>query len=194
MSRRWLPLQVTSPLIALGLLVSLTVGCGPKPPDTPPAMDMSNTDVESPPDVTPSPNPPTRTDPVEPPLPSDLAELTDYLHKNGLLGDIYFAFDSSELTGDARDRLAKNARFLNEEREYTITIEGHCDERGTNEYNIALGERRSSAALEYLVSLGVDRNRLRLISYGEERPQCRESTEACWQQNRRAFFRVTGRS
>ena len=68
------------------------------------------------------------------------------------------------------------------------TIEGHCDERGTNEYNLALGERRANAAQSYLVSLGVGQARLRTLSYGEERPVCTESTEGCWQRNRRAHF------
>jgi peptidoglycan-associated lipoprotein len=74
-----------------------------------------------------------------------------------------------------------------------FTIEGHCDERGTNEYNIALGQRRASAAKDYIVSLGVEDSRLRTISYGEERPFCTESNEGCWQQNRRAHFVATGR-
>ena len=74
-----------------------------------------------------------------------------------------------------------------------FTIEGHCDERGTNEYNIALGQRRAAAAKDYIVSLGVEDARLRTISYGEERPFCTESDEACWQSNRRAHFVATGR-
>ncbi len=71
-----------------------------------------------------------------------------------------------------------------------ILIEGHCDERGTNEYNLALGERRAKSTMNYLVSQGVRANRITLISYGEERPQCTEKTEACWTKNRRAHFLV----
>jgi peptidoglycan-associated lipoprotein len=76
---------------------------------------------------------------------------------------------------------------------YLFTIEGHCDERGTNEYNLALGQRRATAAKDYVVSLGVAADLLRTISYGEERPFCRQSDESCWQQNRRAHFVVTGK-
>ncbi|RMH22078.1 MAG: peptidoglycan-associated lipoprotein Pal [Acidobacteria bacterium] len=132
---------------------------------------------------------------TEAPRPKDLSELQDEFERQGLIGDVFFDFDKYELRADARDRLAKNAEFFNSEegRKYTYTIEGHCDERGTNEYNIALGQRRASSALDYLTSLGVDRERFKTISYGEERPVCTESTEACWQRNRRAHFVLSGR-
>jgi peptidoglycan-associated lipoprotein len=107
---------------------------------------------------------------------------------------VYYAYDSADLDGSARDRIAKNADFLKQQGTLIVTIEGHCDERGTNEYNLALGERRATAARDYLRSLGVADARLRTISYGEERPQCTESSETCWQRNRRAYFRLTGRS
>jgi peptidoglycan-associated lipoprotein len=112
----------------------------------------------------------------------------------GLLGDVYFDFDQYELRADARDRLARNAEFLKSHPEFQVRIEGHCDERGTNEYNLALGERRAAAARDYLVSLGVPASKLQTISYGEERPQCTSGDEGCWQQNRRAHFVVTGRA
>ncbi len=89
-----------------------------------------------------------------------------------MIGDVFFDFDQSELRADARDRLAKNAEFLAAHPQFTVTIEGHCDERGTNEYNLALGDRRAAAARDYLQSLGVAADRLRTISYGEERPFC----------------------
>ncbi len=72
-----------------------------------------------------------------------------------------------------------------------VTIEGHCDERGTNEYNIALGDRRANAAADYISSLGITGSRMRTVSYGEENPQCRESNESCWSRNRRARFVIT---
>ena len=102
------------------------------------------------------------------------------------MADIYFDFDKSDLRPESQAQLAKNADWLKANPTYKATIEGHCDERGTNEYNLALGERRANAAKDYLVSLGVDASRLETISYGEEHPVCTESTESCWQRNRRA--------
>src|SRR4029453_18166388 len=87
----------------------------------------------------------------------------------------------------------KNAQWLAAHPEFTVTLEGHCDERGTNEYNLSLGDRRAAAARDYLGSLGVAANRLRTISYGEEGPFCPPSDESCWGQNPRAHFLITGR-
>jgi peptidoglycan-associated lipoprotein len=131
---------------------------------------------------------PVPADEVEDPLEAELAAANDYAYANGLLGDVYFDFDRYALREDARARLARNAEFLRTRPEFVVNVEGHCDERGTNEYNLALGERRAQAAREYLVSLGVDAGRLRSLSYGEERPLCAESGEGCWQRNRRAHF------
>ena len=123
----------------------------------------------------------------------DIAKLNEYLRSQGLLGDVYFDYDRAELREDARERLTKNAEWLRSHSQFEVTIEGHCDERGTNEYNLALGERRAGAARDYMTSLGVNVARLRSISYGEERPQCTASAESCWAMNRRAHFIVTGR-
>jgi peptidoglycan-associated lipoprotein len=107
----------------------------------------------------------------------------------GDLVDIYFDFDKYEIRpGDART-LDSNARWLRANRDL-ILIEGHCDARGTNEYNVALGERRAKSAMDYLVAQGVAASRITIVSYGEERPQCVESNEACWSKNRRARFLV----
>ncbi len=127
------------------------------------------------------------------PLDGELVEAQAYAESQGLLGDVYFDFDRSDLTSTARDRLAQNAEFMNSRPEFTFTIEGHCDERGTNEYNLALGDRRANAAMSYLVSLGVDTSRITTISYGEENPQCATSGESCWSRNRRAHFQISGR-
>ncbi|MEQ8604606.1 MAG: peptidoglycan-associated lipoprotein Pal [Marivibrio sp.] len=103
------------------------------------------------------------------------------------VGDrVFFAFDSSELSSSARATLDRQAAWLQQHRSVQIVIEGHADERGTREYNLALGERRANSVKEYLVSQGVDANRLRTISYGKERPAVAGSTEAAWAQNRRA--------
>jgi len=128
------------------------------------------------------------------PLSGELGEVNEYLRRQGLLRDVYFDFDQASLSAATRDQLATSARLLEERRQFAVTLEGHCDERGTNEYNLALGERRAQAAKDYLVSLGVQASRLSTISYGEERPVCQESEEACWWQNRRAHPVVTGRS
>ena len=104
------------------------------------------------------------------------------------LKDIFFDYDRADLRGDARDILRGNADWLKSNPSARVEIEGHCDERGTNEYNLALGAKRAQAAKEYLVSLGITGERLSTISYGEEIPVCREQAESCWRQNRRARF------
>jgi peptidoglycan-associated lipoprotein len=108
--------------------------------------------------------------------------------------DAYFDYDKSDVRSDARDALTRDAAALKsilaDFPNAVITVEGHCDERGSAEYNIGLGDRRSSSAKDFLVSLGVPGDRLRTISYGKERPQCTESSESCWQKNRRAHLSV----
>jgi peptidoglycan-associated lipoprotein len=106
--------------------------------------------------------------------------------------DAYFDYDKSAIRDDARAVLNRNASALksimSEFSNSVITVEGHCDERGSAEYNLGLGDRRATAAKEFLVNLGVSASRLRTISYGKERPQCTQSEESCWQRNRRAHF------
>lgn len=102
--------------------------------------------------------------------------------------DAFFDFDKADIRPDARVALTQTAEFLREYKEARVLIEGHCDERGSTEYNLGLGDRRANAAKEFLVSLGIDASRIRTISYGKERPFCFESNEECWQENRRAHF------
>ena len=104
--------------------------------------------------------------------------------------DIYFAFDKSTLTPAAQDNLLRKAEWLRENPDATVTIEGHCDDRGTNEYNLALGDRRAESAKAFLVDLGIDPMRLTTISYGEERPVDPRNTEEAWAKNRRDHFVV----
>jgi len=104
------------------------------------------------------------------------------------LSRIYFDFDRAELSSEAREILGKVAAQLKASPKKTLTIEGNCDDRGTNEYNLALGQQRADAAARYLQTLGIDRKRIKTISYGEERPVCSEATEACWHKNRNATF------
>ena len=109
------------------------------------------------------------------------------------VGDrIYFGFDKFNLKADARKTLDKQGAWLKANPSVTVSLEGHCDERGTREYNLALGERRANSVKDYLVSLGVNPARLKTISYGKERPVAMGSNEAAWGQNRRGVTKVTG--
>jgi len=109
------------------------------------------------------------------------------------LVDVFFDFDKYDIRPSDARTLDSNANWLKSNPNHLVLIEGHCDERGTNEYNLALGERRAKSTMNYLVSQGVQANRITIISYGEERPQCTEHTESCWAKNRRAHFLVKPR-
>jgi len=109
---------------------------------------------------------------------------------SGPLIDINFDFDQYNLRADARDVLKSHAGWLNNNASAQVEIEGHCDERGTGEYNLALGAKRAQTAKDYLVTSGVPANHITTISYGKELPVCREQTEECWQKNRRDRFVV----
>jgi peptidoglycan-associated lipoprotein len=108
--------------------------------------------------------------------------------KESPLQEIYFDFDKYDLQLDARNTLHANAEWLKNNPAVLVDIEGHCDERGTTEYNLALGAKRAQAAKDYLASLGISASRLSTTSYGKETPVCREHTEECWQRNRRDRF------
>ena len=102
--------------------------------------------------------------------------------------DAYFDLDKADIRSDARAALAKSADFLRNYPQVKVVVEGHCDERGSTEYNLALGDRRAAAVKQYLVSLGIGADRVSTVSYGKEKPLCMESNESCWQQNRRGHF------
>lgn len=102
--------------------------------------------------------------------------------------DAYFDLDKADIRPDARDALSKTAQFLRSYPQVKVTLEGHCDERGSTEYNLALGDRRAQAAKDFIVSLGIAADRVQTVSYGKERPFCMDHNEACWQQNRRGHF------
>ncbi len=107
------------------------------------------------------------------------------------VGDqVFFAFDRYDLSAEAQQQLQKQAAWLKQYPAVTVTIEGNTDERGTREYNLALGERRANSAANYLTALGVEKSRLSVISYGKERPVCTEANEACYSQNRRAVTAI----
>jgi len=134
----------------------------------------------------------TVTAPPPPPPPPPPAKKTLQERLANEVQDAFFDYDKSDIREDARAVLTRNAdalkSILQEFPDAVITVEGHCDERGSAEYNLGLGDRRATSAKDFLVQLGVSADKLKNISYGKERPQCTESNEACWQKNRRAHF------
>jgi len=172
-------------ILAVVLLFSLTlVNCSKKPAEPSP-MEQTMEPAPEPAPVqvyTPEPEPAPAPAPVMAPTPEpamfDVSDLTD----------VFFAFDKSDLTMESRDTLANDAKLLKAASGVRIVVEGHCDERGTNEYNLGLGERRANAVKNYLVSLGISADRIKTISYGEERPFAMGHNEAAWAQNRRGHF------
>ena len=115
-------------------------------------------------------------------------EPSKYIEEKGLFEDIHFDFDKYDIRSDDRPTLQQIASWLVKNTSVKLLIEGHCDDRGTNEYNLALGDRRAKATRDYLTALGVASNRIEMISYGEEKPLCTDKTEECWAKNRRAHF------
>ena len=123
--------------------------------------------------------------PPPPPPPAGPTEDELFLRE---VRDAYFDYDKADIRPDARAALSTTADFLKKYPRFKVTIEGHCDERGSTEYNLGLGDRRASAVKQFLVSLGISGDRLNTVSYGKEKPFCMESNESCWQQNRRGHF------
>jgi peptidoglycan-associated lipoprotein len=126
----------------------------------------------------------TQAPPPPPPPPSVSDE--DLFNQN--IKDIYFDYDKYDIRSDQQSSMGADAQFLGAHTSINVTIEGHCDERGSTEYNIALGDKRATTVKNALVAAGIDANRIKTISYGKEKPFCTESNEACWQQNRRGHF------
>jgi peptidoglycan-associated lipoprotein len=181
------------------LLLTMLYGCPKKKPASKPSdLNVETTTVAPPSTPTTEVQPPrdqTRQDQTEDPLLSqDMQIVNDELRRRGFSPDVYFAFDEYSLSDDARGKLSRNADLLKAQARLNMTIEGHCDERGTAEYNLALGERRANSVKSYLGSLGVGAERMRTLSYGSERPVCTEHEESCWSQNRRAHMIITGRA
>ena len=145
----------------------------------------------------PPPPPPPAPTPAQPAAPTEdeifrnktLAQLND----EKPLGDVLFGLDSTDLSDAARTILQKDVDWMKKWPTTKVMVEGHADSRGTNEYNLALGERRADGVRDYLVSLGVATDRITIVSKGEEQPVCSEETEACWQQNRRGHFIITAK-
>jgi peptidoglycan-associated lipoprotein len=180
-------LAVIVPTIGLALLLA---GC-PKRPMVPVASAPPPVvPAPTPPPAPAAPTPPVVAAPIAPPTPAPTpppAPPKEYM-PNDALKRINFAFDQAVIRpGDAKT-LDASAVWLKGNPNQLVLIEGHCDERGTSEYNMALGDRRARAAMNYLVAQGIAADRITLISYGKERPVCRENGEACWAQNRRDEF------
>ncbi len=192
--------EVLSLVIGTGLMTVLACS-HPKPVVAPPVQlpaasqqapassetPQGTQSISSEPSLAPAQSPETGIASSE--LPADLAEL----NKAGYLKDVFFDTSKADLSAEARDTLAADAAWLNAHPSVTISIEGHADERNTEEYNLALGWRRANAAKDYLVSLGVAANRITTISYGEERPFATGHNESAWAQNRRAHLVITAR-
>jgi peptidoglycan-associated lipoprotein len=126
-------------------------------------------------------------------LPADDMALNQMAQDRGWIRDAFFDYDESTLSPDAQDALTITASWLKSNPGVNVTIEGHCDERGTEQYNLALGDRRANIAREYLATLGVDNSRMRTVSYGEERPFDTGTSESAYRQNRRAHIVVSRR-
>jgi peptidoglycan-associated lipoprotein len=124
--------------------------------------------------------------PPPPPPPAPTATIEELFRSN--VRDGFFDYDKADIRTDARDALARTAEFLRSHQQIRVVIEGHCDERGSTEYNLGLGERRAQAVRQFLISLGVSADRMDTVSLGKERPFCTQSSEDCWQQNRRGHF------
>ena len=192
--------RISIRVLSLSLLagaLAVTVACGAKQPPPAPVVPPRPVGV-APPPPPPPPPPPQQVPP--PPAPAVLTEeqvfasLTlQQLQDQKPLADVLFAYDSADLSDASRASLEKNAEWLRRWVSTTITVEGHADSRGTNEYNLALAERRASSVRDYLVSLGVPVTRISIVSKGEEQPFCTEEVESCYSQNRRGHFIFTAK-
>ncbi len=184
-------------LCALVIATVLVGACHKKKPPVarplPPPPPSSTTSARPP--APPEPVPETTPIPPEPTISDDslAGKDLDVINKNSPFQPVFYALDSSELDQAGQQALNANAEVLRKYATWVITIEGHCDERGTAEYNLALGERRALAAKTYLVSLGIPTERLRTVSYGKEFPFDPGHDEAAWSKNRRAHFVVTSK-
>ena len=199
-------LQVAALCATLTIFAVAVTACAKQvPPQAPPPPPPVAAAVTPPP---PPPQPPAVSDdprrpPPPPPPPPPPAPLTeeqifarkslDQVNAERPLGDAFFDYDQSTIRADARAPLQTDADWLKRWTSTQIAVEGHCDARGSSEYNLALGTRRAEAVKQYLVDLGVPAGRITIISKGKEQPFCTEENETCWQQNRRGHFLVTAK-
>lgn len=181
-------------VLAAGLTAA---GCAKKAPVAAPAPTPPPVVQPAPPPPPPAPAPAPPPAPVPPPVPTEeeifAGKSLDALNAEQPLAHVAFDLDSYTLSDAARAALDANAAWLRRWASTKVTVEGHADSRGTNEYNLSLGDRRAAAAREYLISLGIAADRIAAISKGEEQPFCTEETESCWAQNRRGYFVITAK-
>ena len=189
--RRWV--WLTTAILLIVLTVSACSKKVPPPPPPPPEPPAAPAPPPPPPPPPPAPAPA-----PAPPRPLTEEELflkktLDQLNAEMPLGDVIFDYDMAAIKDDQRALLQKNADWMRRWTTTRVTIEGHADARGTNEYNLALGERRGNAVKAYLGSLGIAADRMAVISKGEEAPVCTEMTDACYERNRRGHFIITAK-
>ena len=192
-----MPMPKLTTAIAVTVLVAALGACAKKTPPVarPVPPPPTTTDPSARPPTPPTPVPEPQAIPPEPTLSSDDigSKDIDDINRNSPFQPVFFSYDQFEMDSSAQQALNGNAEILRKYPSWIITIEGHADERGTAEYNLALGERRALAARNYLVSLGIPADRLRTVSYGKEFPFDPGHTEAAWSKNRRAHFVVTSK-
>lgn len=191
--RRWVWLTTIVLVAALTLMA-----CAKKVPPPPPPQPPAPPAAPAPPPPPPPPPPAAPAAAPAPPRPLSEDEIfskktVDELNSERPLSDVSFDYDMSMIRDDQRAILQKNADYMRRWTSVRVTIEGHADARGTNEYNLALGERRGNALRDYMTSIGIAAERMSVISKGEEEPLCREETEACFQRNRRGHFIITAK-
>ena len=170
------------------LLAGALAGCKKKAPATTPEVPATPAGERQPPP--PPPVAPKETFPTEPFKEPEgtTDEMLDEWNRSGVLKTVYFSYDSSDLSESAKQTLQRNAEWLKAHADTKVVVQGHCDERGTIEYNVALGERRAASVRDYLSTLGVGRPRIRIVTYGEERPVDPGHSEGAWTKNRRGEF------
>jgi peptidoglycan-associated lipoprotein len=184
---------------AIALIAALSVSAcgGKKKPTTappPPAAPPPAAPPPPPAPPAPAPAPPSAPAPHTPTEEEAFASRTlEQLNSERVLGDALFDLDSQAIRDDAKPALQKDADWMRRWSSTKVLIEGHADERGSAEYNLALGERRASAVRDYLVNLGITNDRIQVVSKGKEAPVCTDSNEGCWQQNRRGHFVITAK-
>jgi peptidoglycan-associated lipoprotein len=187
--------QVGSVIGLFAIMILVAAGCRrqapaqtPAPPPPPPAATVA---------PKPPPPPPPPPPAAKPPNPTEeelfAKKSLEQLNAERPLADVFFDYDQSGVRDDGRAPLQKNAEWLKRWASTQIAVEGHADERGSGEYNLALGSRRGTSVKDYLVNLGIPANRITVVSKGKEQPFCSNSTEDCWQQNRRGHFIITAK-
>jgi len=189
--------RLVSTLALCSALAVAAAGCHKKvaaaPPMPPPPAP---TPTAPPPPPAPAPPPAPTPTPAPRPLSEDevfARKSVDQLNSEKPLGDVFFELDRADIQDEGRSILQRDAEWLKRWGSTQVTIEGHCDSRGSAEYNLGLGSRRASAVKDYLVSLGVPATRLTTLSKGKEQPVCSEEAESCWSQNRRGHFAITAK-